>query len=254
MFRLFRGIRQKLINDAKFGKYMLYATGEVLILILGILIAFQVNNWDEKRQNEITEIEMLKAIKGGLEIDLINFEGDKVVHQQQIVSSQIILNHLENDLAYHDSLAVHFSNTANFTVFFVSRGAYETLQSAGVSIISNPELRDTIITLYDGLYPYGRLMAERVMDKGAYVENFVFNSRFDQALYVDSEAWYESGALLGSMVPLNYEQLKNDKEYFFALKSLRNYSLNYIDDIIFINNFVSGVIIDIEEELLKFEH
>ena len=63
MIRFFRKIRKRLLTENKFGKYMLYAIGEVLILIVGILVAIQLNNLNENRQNEVFEIVILKAIK-----------------------------------------------------------------------------------------------------------------------------------------------------------------------------------------------
>ena len=56
MFRFFRQIRQRLITDNKFTKYLLYAVGEILLVVIGILIALQVDNWNEARlarQNEL---------------------------------------------------------------------------------------------------------------------------------------------------------------------------------------------------------
>ena len=52
MLRFFRKIRQKLLTDNKFSKYLLYAIGEILLVVIGILIALQVDNWNQKRENE----------------------------------------------------------------------------------------------------------------------------------------------------------------------------------------------------------
>ena len=55
MLRFFRQIRQRLLTDHKFSKYLLYAVGEILLVVIGILIALQVNNWSENKiiQDEI---------------------------------------------------------------------------------------------------------------------------------------------------------------------------------------------------------
>ena len=50
MLRLFRQIRQRLLTDNRFGKYLLYAIGEILLVVLGILIALQVDSWNEERK------------------------------------------------------------------------------------------------------------------------------------------------------------------------------------------------------------
>lgn len=53
MLRFFRKIRQHLLTDNKFNKYLLYAIGEILLVVIGILIAFQVDNWNEKRKDRL---------------------------------------------------------------------------------------------------------------------------------------------------------------------------------------------------------
>jgi hypothetical protein len=64
MLRFFRQIRQRLLTDNKFRKYLLYAVGEILLVVIGILIALQVNNWNETRKK--------KQLKASYETSLIN--------------------------------------------------------------------------------------------------------------------------------------------------------------------------------------
>lgn len=53
MIKFFRKIRQKLLSENKFSKYLIYAIGEIILLVIGILIALQINNWNENRKNKI---------------------------------------------------------------------------------------------------------------------------------------------------------------------------------------------------------
>ena len=53
MIKLFRNIRQRLLSENKFSKYMLYAIGEIILVVIGILIALQINNWNENRKSDI---------------------------------------------------------------------------------------------------------------------------------------------------------------------------------------------------------
>ena len=50
MIKFFRTIRQKLLSEGNTGKYLKYAIGEILLVVIGILIALQVNTWNEKRK------------------------------------------------------------------------------------------------------------------------------------------------------------------------------------------------------------
>jgi hypothetical protein len=60
MIKFFRKIRQKMLTENKFSNYLLYAFGEILLVVIGILIALQINNWNEINKNKSTESEYLK--------------------------------------------------------------------------------------------------------------------------------------------------------------------------------------------------
>ena len=63
MIKFFRKIRQKLLSENKFSKYLIYAIGEVVLVVIGILLALSVNTWNENRKQEIVEKEFIKGIK-----------------------------------------------------------------------------------------------------------------------------------------------------------------------------------------------
>lgn len=73
MITLFHRIRQKLIDSGSITKYLLYAIGEILLVVIGILISLQVNYWNEERKQEILEIQVLKEISSDLDSDLTSF-------------------------------------------------------------------------------------------------------------------------------------------------------------------------------------
>jgi hypothetical protein len=70
MLRFFRQIRQRLFTQNKFSKYLLYAVGEILLVVIGILIALQIDNWNEQRQEE-------ERIKSQLVNLMRDFKGDR---------------------------------------------------------------------------------------------------------------------------------------------------------------------------------
>ena len=62
MIKLFRTIRQNLLNEGKTSRYLKYAIGEIILVVIGILIALQINNWNIKRLNLEKETKYLKEI------------------------------------------------------------------------------------------------------------------------------------------------------------------------------------------------
>jgi len=66
MLPLFRKLRKRLLESGATGKYLLYAIGEILRVVFGILIALEVNNWNQQRQERAEEIEVLKSVQKDL--------------------------------------------------------------------------------------------------------------------------------------------------------------------------------------------
>jgi hypothetical protein len=62
MIKFFRKIRQKLLTENKFSKYLLYAIGEIILVVIGILIALQINNWNENQKEKKLEQSVLKNL------------------------------------------------------------------------------------------------------------------------------------------------------------------------------------------------
>ena len=66
MIKFFRRIRQKLITDGKLSRYLVYALGEIILVVIGILIALSINNWNERNKNEIYVEALLNTIESNL--------------------------------------------------------------------------------------------------------------------------------------------------------------------------------------------
>ncbi|MGB5357241.1 MAG: DUF6090 family protein [Eudoraea sp.] len=69
MIKFFRRIRQRLLSQNKFSKYLLYAIGEILLVVIGILIALQVNDWNEGRKQRLVELKYFYNLKNDLQTD-----------------------------------------------------------------------------------------------------------------------------------------------------------------------------------------
>lgn len=69
MIKFFRKIRQKLIIDNRFGNYLLYAIGEIILVVIGILIALQINNWNEEQKTNKWESRFLVDLRNELTTD-----------------------------------------------------------------------------------------------------------------------------------------------------------------------------------------
>ena len=91
MFRPFRKIRQQLLTDGKFSKYMTYAIGETLLLVVGILIALQINTWNEQRKENDLEQSYYCKLQEDVEQDItqiykqIDHTGDRLLAANEML-------------------------------------------------------------------------------------------------------------------------------------------------------------------------
>jgi ABC-type phosphate transport system permease subunit len=92
MPKFFRNIRQKLLNENKFSKYVIYAIGEIILVVIGVLIALQIDNWNDfeknKRQEQVIVdniLQDLKNDKAGL-TDMIDKRTSKAASAAIMVS------------------------------------------------------------------------------------------------------------------------------------------------------------------------
>jgi hypothetical protein len=71
MLKFFRKIRQKLLLEGKVSNYLKYAIGEIFLVVIGILIALQINNWNENRKAHLSDIKFLNNLKYEIELDTL---------------------------------------------------------------------------------------------------------------------------------------------------------------------------------------
>ena len=219
MIKFFRNIRQQLLSENKAGKYLAYAFGEIVLVVIGILIALQINNSSEQDKRLQKEIEVLHLFQEALRTDLKKFRYISENYARSKASIERILDHLENDLPYQESLAVDFFNsTYVYEQTSFTNGPFETLKSAGIELVTNTALQKKILEVYDDWDPWmettEKSYVAMVLDAGL----DLYNTRFDQFW----KGIEKDSALTGVMHPVDYEGLKNDPEYIYFLKTQVN--------------------------------
>lgn len=147
MIKFFRRIRQRLLNESKFSKYLLYAIGEIILVVIGILIALSINNWNEGNKLKSKEREILLHMKRNLESDLQQ-DYPNMVLENSLESTSIVLDYLEQGKPYADSLDFYFAWIPAYTRHMPNTTAYENLKTIGFDIISNDTLRENYQNLF----------------------------------------------------------------------------------------------------------
>ena len=149
MIPFFRKIRKTLADDNKPIKYFRYAIGEIILVVIGILIALSINNWNENRKRQNEELILLADVKNNLEMTLTSFRSDTIYNANTIVQYHKIENYIDNDLPYSIELDSVFGILTFWNGPTITASAYNSLQSKGLDLIKNEALKQDIINMYD---------------------------------------------------------------------------------------------------------
>jgi hypothetical protein len=161
MIKFFRKIRQNMIKEnptsakatvgKRTSKYLLYAIGEIVLVVIGILIALSINDWSEKQKNKIAEKRHLYNLLQDLKTDSIRLNSLEKNFIVAANSKRSIEDYLDGNKSSLNSLTQHFKNQWNFINGFVPNTTTinELKNSSSLSLISNVLLRRKIVTLYN---------------------------------------------------------------------------------------------------------
>ena len=96
MLRLFRQLRQDLLKENRISKYLVYAAGEIILIVIGILIAFSINNWNTNREERIKETAILKQLRTEFKSNLKQLDNKIAIRKDIIDASNKLLGCVDN--------------------------------------------------------------------------------------------------------------------------------------------------------------
>ncbi len=156
MIKFFRKTRQQMLKENKFKKYLVYAIGEIMLVVIGILIAVSINNWKQSKDLEKVEQNLYSDLIQELQTDLFGIQGNRIYNNKYMArynrASEIILNDPQRQLI--DTLAIIATELTNFSDFNNEESAYNKLATSGkLQIITNKEILRRLQNL-GSLYNY----------------------------------------------------------------------------------------------------
>jgi len=157
MIKFFRYIRQTLIMENKTSKYLKYAIGEIVLVVIGILIALQINNWNEQRKLELKEKSLLAAIheeflKNKIQLDLTISQHNLALNSCKKLIDLFPLDIKKINL---DSISLYLYNSRNAPTFNPSQGSINAIiNTSSFDIIRDDTLRNLLISWPDLVSDY----------------------------------------------------------------------------------------------------
>jgi len=154
MIKFFRHIRKTLISENKMGKYFKYAVGEILLVVIGILIALQINNWNQKRIDMNTAQVYVENIKKEIMFHVEQMQSEYINRYERKISAlEMARSYFEKPFIIEDSIEfineISYGAIFNFGIEHSNIGVYESLISSGNIGLIETELRNEILDYYD---------------------------------------------------------------------------------------------------------
>ncbi|WP_299335497.1 DUF6090 family protein [uncultured Psychroserpens sp.] len=190
MIKFFRHIRKSLIEKNQMGKYFKYAIGEILLVVIGILIALQINNWNENKKTQGNVNTFLSSLESDLNNDLLTITEIIEVQENRLKGLKKLIS-LGNKSKQNEIL----ENNKNYQIdigrnwtFFPVAGAYKTASGTGmIENLENDTLKSEIVNLYEYYYKrinyVGQINDQRSelleWESRKYIDNMITTQRYD---------------------------------------------------------------------------
>ncbi|MDN3643191.1 DUF6090 family protein [Lutimonas halocynthiae] len=213
------------------GRYFKYALGEIVLVVIGILIALQINNWNEERKGK----HMAKQYAKDLVRDLIQ---DTLALNQLIKFQNETSNGLDTLITFknkdlyqssiNDSLHVLFRKYCmNIGTFKNNENTLSQLKSAGELVLFNEAVKDSIISFEMSI---SELIKQGEFYRSAYKSNRTISKKIlDYSVFLDS-TYFKKGNYTGKMLPKGYYTDNTTRELFNELAILKAISANYLNN------------------------
>ena len=184
-------------------KYLFYAIGEILLVVIGILIALQINNWNEFNKDRSKEKEIILGLVENFNLNVRTLERNIERLHDLNRSSEIVLSVLDNQFPFVDSLAQHFHKARLPKVeLTLSQSGYEQYKNAGYDIILNKQVKKEIIDFFESTLPswnqlYSKVNFNNLDFFDYHVPLFIYNQQSLEPL--DIRRLYDDEYYLGWM-------------------------------------------------------
>lgn len=206
MISLLRKIRKSFINSGSAQRYTFYALGEIVLVVVGILIALQINNWNDYRKARIKEKKVLTETLRTLKTNQ-NFLIDEIEDLERFNHSvDTLVEIIENRRPYSPKLNIHFHYARNNTLLVLEKSGYEQLKNIGMEILISDTLKNSIVNVFENSYRY----TEKIIE-------VVETDKEDFEIYMRTHFMPERRGVS----PVNYNFILNDHYYLATIKHLR---------------------------------
>jgi hypothetical protein len=250
VLKFFQKIRQNLVKENKFSSYMLYAIGEIFLVVVGILIALQINNWNENRKLKASEVSTLKQLNIDLKSNLEEIEEIAGQMRQNNDAGYKLFQHIQDGLAVNDSVRAWTELFSSGNIFNNANTTYSHLQTSDRVVISNDSLRLRITLMYER--DFANIHRRELMEFEQYIRNYKEELVRSFKPGPVQRKWLDNVSLRVN-TPVDITSLRTDEAYANVHIELYNFRLVRIKWITESIEELKVLIEDIESEIRELE-
>ncbi len=165
MLIFLKKIRKSLIDSGSTQKYLLYAIGEITLVVIGILIALQINNWNEESKNKVLGQEYYCRLLEDANQDKEELKNLISVAQKRLVASNQAARLLQKDKAYKSEVGIqmNLSIRGSYAYFKPNASAFEDLKSgANLNIIEDKSIIKSLNSYFNKIEGYSKILESNV--------------------------------------------------------------------------------------------
>ena len=214
MIKFFRKIRQNLLMENKTSKYFKYAIGEIVLVVIGILIALQINNWNENRKSKQAVRVALSSLISDLKKDTLQLRFDIKFIDEDFKILRDFRKRLSHPLANMDSV----KKIARFEFLPFFDPSHTLNRNTITSILSTGRIDDFDLELKNKILSHNsdQIKALRVMDQNVsiYLNN---QSKYSEIVAIQSEHSFLDSVVVRGPLLDKYWQNKTDKDILDAM-------------------------------------
>lgn len=244
MLHIFRRFRQKFLSDNRLNKYFIYAIGEIILVVIGILIALQINNANENRKARLQEITILQNIKEDISLDTLDISYNLDGYNRMIKAEMQLLNFLKSDLPKPKD-SIDYSLALGYPLVVALHDAtFINLQNNDIGLITNNKLKKDISRFYDFFVDGIEMIENKITAYTTYTSKKEFFQKYfrviDGEFFVGNdqsknEDYYNPDLLKLPIDLVDIEGAKKDEAFKMELNEsifIRNVKIEFYKNIV----------------------
>ena len=207
MIRFFRQIRQRLLTENRVSRYLVYALGEILLVVIGILLALQINNWNEEKRMKDAIHSALEEVREDLVMDTLHLQSEVATRERDLAAQARVIEVLgKREVPFAEQTYSDLGRVMLQRPTTLLTNGYDLLREIGMSHLNNKEMRNSLVEYYE--------TRQREIEKELVDDTMEFEAAWLPYVREHFKEW-----VFGEMaIPHDDRQIADDAYFLMTLK------------------------------------